>query len=146
VRSLDIYSGHADHDGLVRWASARGPVRGQVFLAHGEPEGLEGLRDGLAKAGFDRGRLVVPGLDDRFILSKAGAAPEPGPARILPTAASRPDWHNARARLMLDLNARLDTLPSDAAREALLESLSRSVAQSPGVDAGQSVARPTAPV
>ena len=143
VRSLDIYSGHADHDGLVRWAAARGPVRGQVFLAHGEPEGLEGLRDGLAKAGFDPGRLVIPDLDERFILSKAGAAPSPGPARILPTAASRPDWHNARARLMLDLNARLDALPSDAAREALLESLARAVAH---VDAGQSAARAKAPV
>ncbi|WP_421937509.1 MBL fold metallo-hydrolase RNA specificity domain-containing protein [Phenylobacterium sp.] len=143
VRSLDIYSGHADHDGLVRWASARGPVRGQVFLAHGEPEGLEGLRAGLAKAGFDPARLVIPDLDERFILSKAGAAPSPGPARILPSAASRPDWHNARAQLMLDLNARLDALPSDAAREALLEGLARAVAR---VDVGQSAERPTAPV
>jgi metallo-beta-lactamase family protein len=137
VRSLDIYSGHADHNDLVRWAKARGPVRGQVFLAHGEPDGLAGLRDGLAKAGFDPARLLIPGLDERFILSKAGAAPEPGPARILPAAAARPDWHNARARLLLDLNARLEALPSDAAREALLAGLARSVAAGRAVDAGQ---------
>lgn len=137
VRSLDIYSGHADREGLVRWATARGPVRGRVFLAHGEPDGLEGLRAGLAKAGFDPERLVIPALDERFLLSKAGAAPEPGPARILPAAATRPDWHNARARLLLDLNARLEALPSDAAREALLESLSQSVAGEAAVDAGQ---------
>lgn len=137
VRSLDIYSGHADQRQLVTWAKARGPVAGHVFLAHGEPDGLEGLRGELAKAGFPADRLVIPGLDDRFVLSKAGAAPEAGPARILPNAASRPDWHNARARLMLDLNARLEALPSDAAREALLATLARSVAAGRGVDAGQ---------
>lgn len=137
VRSLDIYSGHADREGLVRWASARGPVRGRVFLAHGEPDGLEGLRDGLALAGFDPARLVIPRLDERFILSKAGAAAEPGPARILPAAVSRHDWHNARARLLLDLNARLDALPSDAAREALLQSLGNALGPSPAVDDGQ---------
>lgn len=138
VRSLDIYSGHADRSQLLAWAKARGPVAGNVFLAHGEPEGLESLRDELAKAGFAGKSLVIPGLDDRFLLSKAGAAAEPGPARILPSAASRPDWHNARARLMIDLNAHLEALPSDAAREAMLESLLRTVVADPPVDAGQS--------
>ncbi|MBX3485853.1 MBL fold metallo-hydrolase RNA specificity domain-containing protein [Phenylobacterium sp.] len=137
VRSLDIYSGHADREGLVRWASARGPVRGHVFLAHGEPDGLAGLREGLAKAGFDPARLAIPALDERFTLSRAAATPQPGPARILPAAASRPDWHNARARLLLDLNARLEALPDDAAREALLEGLSKAVARGPAVDAAQ---------
>jgi metallo-beta-lactamase family protein len=137
VRSLDIYSGHADQDGLVRWAGARAPIRGDVFLAHGEPEGLDGLREGLASAGFEPARLVIPRLDERFILSKAGAAPQPGPARIGPTAASRPDWHNARARLVLDLNARLEALPDDAAREALLQRLSQSLSHGAAVDNGQ---------
>lgn len=137
VRSLDIYSGHADQDGLVRWAQARAPVRGEVFLAHGEPDGLEGLRDALAKADFDPARLVIPRLDERFILSQTGATPEAGPARLLPSAATRPDWHNARARLLLDLNARLDALPSDAAREALLASLAGQLAGQGGVDADQ---------
>jgi metallo-beta-lactamase family protein len=137
VRSLDIYSGHADQAGLVAWAQARAPVAGRVFLAHGEPEGLEALRDRLAGAGVAADRLVIPELDERFVLSKTGAVAEPGGARILPAAAARPDWHNARARLMLDLNARLEALPSDAAREAFLESLAKSVAAATRVDAGQ---------
>ena len=41
---------------------------------------------------------------------------------------------NARARLMIDLNARLEALPSDAAREAMLESLSRTVAAGRALD------------
>jgi metallo-beta-lactamase family protein len=87
-------------------------VRGHTFLAHGEPEGLEGLRDALIKAGADPARLVIPRLDEQFVLTKGAAAASPGPSRILPTAAARPDWHNARARLLLDLNARLDALPT----------------------------------
>jgi metallo-beta-lactamase family protein len=80
---------------------------------------------------------VIPALDDRFLLTKAGAVAEAGGARILPAAATRPDWHNARARLMLDLNARLEALPSDAAREAMIESLARSVAAGRAIDTGQ---------
>jgi len=146
VRSLDIYSGHADQAGLVAWAKARQPVAGNVFLAHGEPDGLNGLRDELAKAGFAADRLMIPALDDRYLLTRVGAAAQHGDARILPAAAARPDWHNARARLMIDLNARLDALPSDAAREALIESLSRSVAAGRTIDAGQGEARKTAAV
>jgi len=146
VRSLDIYSGHADQAGLVRWVQARGPVRGEVFLAHGEPDGLEGLRDALTKAGLDAGRVTIPRLDERYILSQAGAAPEAGPARIVPSAATRPDWHNARARLLLDLNARLEALPSDAAREALLASLAGSLSRQAEVDADQGGGAPRVPV
>ena len=142
VRSLDIYSGHADQTQLLAWAKARGPVAGQVFLAHGEPDGLNALRDELVKAGLTPERVTIPDLDERFVLTKAGATAQPGDARILPSAAARPDWHNARARLILDLNARLEALPSDAAREAMIESLSRSVA----AGRAQSAPRPSAPV
>jgi len=128
IRSLDIYSGHADQSQLIGWAQSRRPVAGRVFLAHGEPDGLSALRDGLLKAGFQADQLVIPAIDDGFLLTKAGATAESGPARILPAAAARPDWHNARARLMLDINTRLDALPTDAAREALIEALSRSMA------------------
>src|SRR3989344_3620494 len=137
IRSLDIYSGHADQGGLAAGAKARQPVSGMVFLAHGEPDGLEGLRGALAEAGFAPDKLAIPALDERFRLTKGGAPAAAGKARILPAAAARPDWHNARARLLLDLNARLDALPDDAAREAMLAALARSVAAGAPVDVGQ---------
>jgi len=135
VRSLDIYSGHADQAQLVAWAKARRPVAGQVFLVHGEPDGLNALRDELAKAGFPADRLAIPALDERFVLTKTGATAAVGAARIAPATVARPDWHNTRSRLMLDLNARLEALPSDAAREAMIESLSRYVAAGRAPDA-----------
>jgi metallo-beta-lactamase family protein len=146
VRALDIYSGHADQGGLVAWAKARQPVAGKVFLAHGEPDALVGLREALAKSGIAPDSLVVPALDDSYRLTRSAADPQEGHPRILPAAATRPDWHNARAELIIDLNARLEALPSDAAREALIRDFSRALARSPGLDAGQSVARSAAPV
>lgn len=146
VRSLDIYSGHADQTGLVSWATARRPVEGQVFLAHGEPDALNGLRDALAAAGFAPDRLRIPALDDRYELTRTGAVAAESHGRIAPEAAARPDWHNARSRLLLDLAARLDALPTDAAREALIDSLLQRLAAEPAVDPRQGRATADAPV
>lgn len=130
IRTLDVYSGHADREGLVNWAKARSPVAGKVFLAHGEPDGLEGLREALIAAGFPGGQLLTPVLDGRYDLSATAATEsgEPG-GRRLPGAASGPDWHNARSRLMLDLNSRLEAMHDDAAREALIASLARAISE-----------------
>jgi metallo-beta-lactamase family protein len=127
IRALDVYSGHADQSALVAWAKARGPVAGEVFLAHGEPAGLDALKGALSAGGFDAAHIRVPALDDAFRLSRGGATLADGGRRLERAATSRPDWHNARAQLMLDLNAHLDALPSDAAREALLNRLAREV-------------------
>lgn len=137
VRSLDIYSGHADQTALVGWAKARAPVRGDIFLTHGEPDAVEGLRQALTASGFAPERLVAPALDGRYLLTAEGAGEVEGKARILPTAAARPDWHNARSRLILDLNSRLEAMPDDAAREALIAALAEAVAKASSVDAGQ---------
>ncbi len=123
IRTMDIYSGHADADGLVAWAKARQPVRGRVFLAHGEPDSLEGLRGRLVQAGFDPSRIEVPALDDRFLIKGPETTAQPGPARLAPDTAARGDWHNSRAQLLMDLDARLEALPDDRAREALLRQL-----------------------
>lgn len=143
IRSLDVYSGHADAEGLVQWANARGPVAGTVFLAHGEPPALEALRDRLAENGFASNRLAVPALDERFVLLKATATAEAdGPQRIAPGAAARPDWHNARAAFLLDLDARLEGASSEEARR-LIQSLSAALDAAPqAVDGGQSAAAP----
>lgn len=143
IRSLDVYSGHADAEGLVGWAKARGPVSGSVFLAHGEPPALEALRGSLVEAGFPSERLAIPSLDERFVLLRAQAAEaSDGEPRISPAAVARPDWHNARAALLLDLDARLEAAGSEDARRALIQNL-RAALDAPGpVDGGQSLEAP----
>jgi metallo-beta-lactamase family protein len=123
IRALDVYSGHADAPRLVTWAKQRGPVAG-VFLAHGEPASLEGLKSRLAAGGVPADKIKIPTMDEAFVLERGGAA---GGARsnrrIAPDAAARADWHNARAQLLMELNQRLEAAPDDRARERLITQL-----------------------
>ncbi len=139
VRMFDSYSGHADAAGLVAWAQGRAPISGSTFIVHGEPEASAGLRDRLAAVGFPVERLVIPAIDDRFRLTRAGAESEETGSRRLPSeAAARLDWHNDRAAFLLGLNAALEQAPDDKAREALLRRLVGAL----GVDPDQGATGP----
>lgn len=127
IRSLDVYSGHADARGLLRWASARKPVSGSIFLNHGEPENLEALKRRLSENGFEGERVVIAELDQSYRLKHArlGARENPRTPRIEPRAASRLDWHNARSQFLAALNERLDGAASDTEREVILAALAK---------------------
>jgi len=121
VRALDVYSGHADAAGLVSWAKARRPVGGKVFLAHGEPGSLTGLKSRLRDVGFADDQLIIPELDQSFVLEKrAATAAEHVRPRVPRGAPARADWHNARAQVLAALNDRLEAAPDDSERERLL--------------------------
>jgi metallo-beta-lactamase family protein len=131
IRSLDSYSAHADARGLTAWAKARQPVTGTTFLAHGEPGARRGLKTRLASAGFAGERIALPEMDETFALSRAGAIAQPAARpRIDAPAAAAEDWHNARARLLLDLDERLRQ-GDDAARERLLARLRAAMETAP---------------
>jgi len=128
IRSIEVYSGHADATGLVEWARAREPVRGSIFLDHGEPPALEALAVRLTEAGTPRERVIIPQVDQAYRLTPAGAEAEPAPPpRIAPGLAAAPDWHNARAQMILDLNERLEGM-SPEARESLIRRIGELVA------------------
>ncbi len=137
IRSIDVYSGHADRAGLLDWASqrlalqagtsaAQPPHTAALFLTHGEPDGLAGLRQGLIERGVPAERLLVPALDESFEIAAAGAhslgRPRP---RLGAARAAGPDWHNRYADLLMKLAGRLRGSKDDASREALLERLRR---------------------
>lgn len=119
IRSLDIYSAHADATALEAWAKARRPVQGKTFLCHGEPAAAAALRDRLAGAGFAIDNLVIPGLDQRFELRGRNAQIQDNIQRIDPAGAAA-DWHNLRSRLLLELDSAMEDSRSDAERENLL--------------------------
>ncbi|HEY0600407.1 MBL fold metallo-hydrolase [Brevundimonas sp.] len=122
IRNLDCYSGHGDATDLVEWLKAREPVGGTVLLDHGEPDAIAALSGRLAAAGH---RPVTARLDQTYLLTRASAEPLPGNvARLAPGQATRPDWHNDRAALLVALNERLQALPSDEARARLIDRLS----------------------
>lgn len=129
IRALDVYSAHADATGLTNWVKARGPVAGQVFLLHGEPAAREGLRTRLVAAGVTTDRIALPGMDEGYVLTatKAEASGETV-HRIAAQAVSGPDWHNARAGLLIELDQALQAAGDDASREQLLANFRKALA------------------
>jgi metallo-beta-lactamase family protein len=130
IRSIDVYSGHADANALVAWAKARGPVSGSVFLLHGEPENLLGLKRRLVAEELARGRVVIPKMDEVFSIEHrhVSAGEAPLAPRIETEAVSRLDWHNARAALLADLNEALENAADDRMRERMIAEIRRKIA------------------
>ena len=119
MRRLEAYSGHADGPELVAWIRERLPVSQGIFLTHGEEETRAAFKQALVTAGCDGSKIFLPQLDDRVDLMQ-GIVQAPKQRRLPPEAVGRLDWHNGYAALILDLRQRLDALPDDKAREALL--------------------------
>ncbi|MFN3525582.1 MAG: MBL fold metallo-hydrolase RNA specificity domain-containing protein [Paracoccus sp. (in: a-proteobacteria)] len=128
IRSLDLYSGHADGTELRDWIVERLPVRHQVFLVHGEDPAITGLAarlDGTVAAAD----VLRPELDEGFALTATGAArlASAGGPRLDPGQVAHPDSHNDMSRLVLDINAALRASPDEAARMALMRRLHRAL-------------------
>jgi metallo-beta-lactamase family protein len=136
IRVLDVYSAHADAVGLQAWVDRRAPVAGNVFLTHGEPSALDGLKSRLMAHDVASERIIIPTMDQGFLLGKGGAgALSPASRRIAPDAAARADWHNARAQFLMTLNQSLEDAPNDNVRELLIAALADALAA--GTASGQ---------
>lgn len=126
IREIRDYSGHADAPELTAWLKARGPVTGGIFLVHGEPPAMDALARRLAAGGLAQpGQVLMPTLDDGFLLPRAAAPVRRDVARRRsdPASAGRPDWHNARAALLLGIEDAIDRAPDAASRERLMAAL-----------------------
>ncbi len=129
IKQLDIYSGHADAEGLQDWVLARLPVHQKIFLTHGDPDALKAFQTRLAAAGLSPNQVYIPNLDDEFELTtkttrqhKAGRR-----ARLEPKAVTQLDWHNDLAQLSLDIRAELEKAADEKARQKTLRRLRRAL-------------------
>lgn len=127
IVSLDTYSAHADHAGLLRWIAARAPIKGSLFLDHGEAPALARLaEDAAALRGIPK--PVIPSLGEHFRLDPGTSCSRAGNARgDAAQLTAGEDWHSRAARLRELLDRRLALLPSDAARADALEVIARAV-------------------
>ena len=131
IRSIDLYSGHADGPELQAWIKARAPIRQALFLTHGEPPAMAALAD--AEAGALAPLPVLrPALDEAFRLTPAGPqALEPDtenrPPRLHPDAVANLDWHNDVSKLFLDLNEALTSATDEKIRATLIRRLRRAL-------------------
>lgn len=128
VRSIDLYSGHADGPELLAWVTERGEVRHGLFLVHGEEEAMAGLA-ARVQAVVPAERVVMPALDEGYELTAEGFTRRAGtePPRLAPEQVARLDWHNDVSRLILDINEALRGTADERARQALIRRLRRAL-------------------
>lgn len=129
ISVLDGYSGHADAPNLAAWVAARRPIRRGVFLVHGEPPASGGLRDRIAAGVVDRGRIVIPTIDEVWNIDGDKAEPREAEMkrRIPVEATARLDWNNDLTRLILDINEQVEDATDERARDVILRRLRRAL-------------------
>lgn len=128
IRSIDLYSGHADGPQLLEWIRRRLPLRHSVFLVHGEEKAISGLAQRL-DAVVTSGKVLRPVLDECFALGNSGArrlSAQRAP-RVAPENIGRMDWHNDVSRLILDINDALAAAPDERTRGVLIRRLRRAL-------------------
>lgn len=128
IRSLDLYSGHADGTELRDWIEARLPIRHRVFLVHGEGPAIAGLAARLSGI-IDPHDVLQPTLDESFALTPAGcqSLAKSAPPRLAPEKVGNLDWHNDVSRLFLEINEALAANPDEKSRGVLIRRLQRAL-------------------
>ncbi len=128
IRSLDLYSGHADAPELAAWIEKRRPIRLGLFLVHGEAAAIEALKLRLAPIlpGVD---AIVPTLDSAYELTGAGARElgKTKPPRLPPGMAGHLDWHNDLTRLVLDITSAIDKAADERSRNVIIRRIRRAL-------------------
>jgi metallo-beta-lactamase family protein len=128
IRSIELYSGHADGPELNRWIRKRLPIRHNVFLVHGEEPALSGLQSRLGDM-VDAEQIVTPTIDETYELTKQGARlPLPlATPRIDKQKIAHLDWHNEVSKLILDINDALAGATDERSRGVLIRRLRRAL-------------------
>ncbi len=127
VTSLDGYSNHADRSGLVEWIKDRTPVRGSLFLVHGDPNALTSLAENLQEIP-DLPAAIVPALGETWALHPAELATRQsaGRADAANLTASR-DWISSLAALRAEVEEKIIRQPTNQDREKMLAALKRAL-------------------
>ncbi|MFM2278731.1 MAG: hypothetical protein RLZZ444_962, partial [Pseudomonadota bacterium] len=129
IRTLELYSGHADGPELAQWVRQRMPVKKGVFLVHGEQEALEAMRARVAEI-VPADHIFIPRIDSAFALTEMGArdiselAPPP---RLDPEQPGHRDWHNDYQNLLLDLQDQLKRAADDKAKAAVIRKIRKAL-------------------
>lgn len=127
VAMLEGYSNHADRGGLVEWIKDRTPIRGSLFLVHGEQSALAGFAETLGTIP-DLPATIVPKLGETWELQPGKAATRltAGRPDAAELTASR-DWISKLAALRQEVEEKLSEQPTNQDREKMLAALKRAL-------------------
>ena len=120
IRRIESYSAHADRSDLIAWVRDRAPIRGSLFLDHGEADAIRSLHDALAG---EVAHIVTPAIGERYRL-------EPGkPAKRLTTGRTDitpgRDWQNDYADFTVNLRRELQHIRDERQRREAIARMRR---------------------
>lgn len=124
IRHIDSYSAHGDRDELIDWISRRMPIRGSLFLDHGEPEAVEALRTRLQQ-NDPQAHIVTPQIGERYALSVGGKARRTRTGRMDLRLAIGPDWQNDYADFVANLKQHLRRIKREEDRQRAVADMHR---------------------
>lgn len=124
IKRIESYSAHADRDELQAWIRARQPIRGGLFLSHGETEAVAALRD-LMQGDAPTLRIVTPNIGERFTLLPGQPPKRLETGRVDIEALAGEDWQNDYADFITNLKRNLGKIRSERARREALAQMRR---------------------
>ncbi|WP_339827668.1 MBL fold metallo-hydrolase [uncultured Parasphingorhabdus sp.] len=127
VVTLDGYSNHADRSGLVEWIKDRTPIRGSLFLVHGDPTALTSLAEKVGEI-LEMPSTIIPALGETWELEPAKPAirKSAGRSDAADLTASR-DWISKLAALRNEVDKKILEQPTVQDREKILAALKRAL-------------------
>jgi metallo-beta-lactamase family protein len=119
IRRIESYSAHADRSELLTWIRARLPIRGSLFLTHGEPEASQALADGIGK---EVASVILPRIGESYSLPRAAPARLTGGGQPEAPAIGGRDWQNDYADFAVSLKQQLKRIPdAEKRRQAIAQ-------------------------
>ena len=116
IRRIDHYSAHADQGELLDWIAQRGPISGNLFLDHGEPEAMEALRRELQRVDPEL-EVRLPQIGESYALAPSQTARRIATGRPEAQQAIGRDWQNAYADLATRLKSDLRRIHDEKRRQ-----------------------------
>ena len=124
IRRIDSYSAHADQGELLEWIEKRSPVRGTLFLDHGEPDAVAELA-ALASEKHKALKVVTPELGEVYSLKAGEQAKRLKTARPEAAECCGRDWQNEYADFSVNLKRELSRIKDAKARKRALAEMRR---------------------
>jgi metallo-beta-lactamase family protein len=124
IRSMDVYSGHADAPELLEWVKARAPIKGSIFLVHGEAEAQNAFQQTLQKT-LNATPVCIPSLDECYDIDGriATLAQSQTHPRLDPAMAGSKDWNNDFTQLIFELKQAVHRESDEKGRAKLIRKI-----------------------
>lgn len=114
IRSIESYSAHADRSDLLAWIGKRAPIKGTLFLDHGEEPAIASLKLASEKLVGD---VRAPALGERYSLVPNGPAKRLSTGDPVRQRCVSHDWQNDYADFTVHLKRNLQRIADEAYRQ-----------------------------